>query len=138
MIRMEVGDENVGNIPWLQVEGCKLIHYQIFFVKRDGSHPAIKPFWEFFRLVEEAIGIARVEKHRAELGVTKQREHGGEMDRPPTSAVNGDVFGSRAITSVENVDFHNSFNHRAHGEHGENKKISVNSVISVVNLLPPL
>ena len=59
------------------------------------------------------------------------------MDRAPTSAVNGDVFGSGAVTCVEDIDFHNSFYHRAHREHGENNKISVNSVFSVVNLLPP-
>ncbi len=106
VIRVEVGDEDVGNVLRSKVECRKLIDHQIFFVKRHRSHPAIKTLGKIFGLIEEAVGIARIEKHRAEFRVTQQREHSGKMDRAPTSAVNGDVFGSGAVTSVENVDFH--------------------------------
>lgn len=111
MIRMEMRDEDVGNIFWLQVEGCKLIHNEVLFVKSDGGHPTVKAFWEFFGLVEEAVGIARVEKHRAKFWMAQQRKHGGKMNRAPASAMDGDVFGSSAITCVKDVDFHKGIYH---------------------------
>ena len=106
MVRVEVRDENMGNILRTNIKSRKLIHNQVFFVQCDGGHPAIKAVWEFFCLIEEAIGIARVKKHWTKTRMLKQRKHGGEMNTAPASAVNGNVFGCGAITSVENVDFH--------------------------------
>ena len=93
----EMGDEDVGNILWAKVKGRKLIDNQILLAQNDGSHPAIKTLGEFLCLIEETIGIARVEKHRAKLWMTKQRKHGGEVNRAPASAVDGDMFGSGAV-----------------------------------------
>ncbi len=106
VVRMEVGDEDMGNILWSKVKGRKLVDDQILLAQSDGSHPAIKALGEFLSLVEEAVGIARVEKHRAKVGMAKQREHGGEADLAPASAVDGDVFGGGAIACVQDVDFH--------------------------------
>ena len=106
MVRVEVGNEDVGNIRRAKVKVCELIHDQVFFFQMDGRHPTIKTFWEFFRLIEEAIRVTRVEKHRAKFRMTKEREHGGKMNRPPTSAVDGDMFGGSAIPCVKDVDLH--------------------------------
>ena len=108
MVRVEVRDEDVGNIRRSKVKVRELIHDQIFFIQMDRSHPAVKTFREFFRLIEEAIGIASVEKHRTEFRVTKQCEHGWEVNAAPTSTVDGDMFGSSAIACVKDVNFHNS------------------------------
>ena len=67
MVRMEVGDENVGNVFGSKVKSRKLIYNQIFFMQCDRSHPAIKTIGEFFCLIEEAIGITCVKKHRAQI-----------------------------------------------------------------------
>ena len=45
-------------------------------------------------------------KHRAKTRMLKQRKHGGKVNTPPASAVNGDVFGCGAVARVKNVDFH--------------------------------
>ena len=114
MVRVEVRDENVSDVLWLQVESRELIHDQILFPQMDGCHPTVQALREFLRLVEEAIGVAGVEKHRAELRMTKKREHGGEVNGLPASAVNGDVFGCSAVTGMKDVNLHTrlpSFHH---------------------------
>ena len=67
---------------------------------------AIQIVWELFCRVEETVGVARVEEHRAEARMLEQREHGGEADVRPRAAADGDVFGASAVTSVENGCFH--------------------------------
>ena len=72
----------------------------------NGRDPTIKKLWEFFCLIEEALGIPRVEKHRAECGVPKKREHGGEVNAAPAPALDDNVFGRGAVACVKDVDFH--------------------------------
>ena len=93
MIGVEVGNENVRDVRRFKVESCKLIDDQVFFFEVDGSHPTIETHGKFLCLIKKAIGIAGVKKHRAEFWVPKQCEHGGEVNRAPTSALDGEVFG---------------------------------------------
>lgn len=137
MVRVEVGDEDVGNIRRFYVEGCKLVDDQIFFAQVNRRHPTIKAVREFFCLVEEAIGVARVEEHRAKFWVAKEREHGREVNAAPASAADGEVFGGGAVACVKNIDFHESLLNTKYTKGTKEKPWCTSCPLCLILFLPP-